>query len=249
MKLKIIYRTCEIVKSMHGTDRPFSMTKSEIIDACFGSLINSAQKSSTDCEIIIVGDRLSKERISFYKPYASHFVLGEFGNGKSIEKTFNVADESDDKSCIFFCEDDYFFTPNAIDYMMDFIIKKNQYLPGFEETELFIHPPDYPDRYKFPDPFTKKSFNTYFLCLSNYCHWRQIPSTTFTILCEKKSYSKFRNIFYASAPTWNDQLLSKEIYSRSLCISPIPGLATHLHDVAMTPIVDWNKLIKNSFNL
>jgi hypothetical protein len=245
MKLKIIYRTCEVIKSMHGTDRPFGMTKSKIIETCFSSLVNSAQKTDVKCEIIIVGDRLSKQRVDYYKPYTSNFVLGEFGNGKSLEKTFNVADELDEDSYIFFCEDDYLFTPNAINHMMDFMDNKGKYLPGFDHIDLFIHPPDYPDRYKFPDPFTRRSINSYFLCLSDYCHWRQVPSTTFTILCKHNSFMKFRDVFYKSAPTWNDHILSSEIYSKALCMSPLPGLASHMHDVAMTPLINWRDIINH----
>ena len=74
MNLKIIYRTCEVINSMHGTDRPFGMNKSEIIETCFSSLINSAKNTEVNCEIIIVGDRLSKQRVDYYRPYTSNFI-------------------------------------------------------------------------------------------------------------------------------------------------------------------------------
>jgi hypothetical protein len=29
---------------------------------------------------------------------------------------------------------------------------------------------------------------------------------------------------------------------RALCLSPIPGVATHMHETVMTPLVDWEAI-------
>ena len=74
--LNIIFRTCDVVNSIHGTDRPFGLTKKEIVDVCFSSLINSLDKTKgtyiggIKYKFYIIGDKLSEERIEYFKPYA-----------------------------------------------------------------------------------------------------------------------------------------------------------------------------------
>ena len=65
--------------------------------------------------------------------------------------------------------------------------------------------------------------------------------------CETVStHKKYKDIFMKSAVNWNDGLFSEHVYKRDdvLCISPIPSLACHMHEVAMSPLVDWKKLIE-----
>lgn len=243
MRLSIIYRTCEVVEAVHGTPRPFGMTKKQVIDACFKSLLNTMKEYQGDVDLIVVGDRLSQERQEFFAPHAKEVIVGTFGNGPSIEKTFEVADAQAEGTILFFLEDDYLLVPHALPYMMDMFVHKDRYLGPLRENHLFVHPPDYPDRYMWPDPHTGKMLNGYLILLSDLCHWRQIPSTTYTFLCSKEAYVQYRDILWASAPTWNDRLLSQHIYSQSLCLSPMPGLATHMHVGAMTPLVEWEKLV------
>lgn len=248
MKLCIIYRTCEVVEAVHGTPRPFGMTKKQVIDTCFESLVKTKAEYQGETEIIVVGDRLSPERQEFFRPHVDQVIVGSYGNGPSIEKTFEVADTKPEGTILFFCEDDYLFVPQALPYMMDMYQNKDRYLGPLRQNHLFIHPPDYPDRYLWPDPHTGKVLNGYLILISDHCHWRQIPSTTYTFLCSKEAYLKHRETLWVSAPNWNDRLLSQRIYTQELCLSPMPGLASHMHVGAMTPLVDWQKLTKYEGN-
>jgi hypothetical protein len=243
MKLCIIFRTCEVVESVHGTPRPFGLTKKSVIDACFHSLLRALSNLQGDVSLVVVGDRLSRERQAFFAPSAQKMVIGEYGNGPSIEQTFRVADEQDEGTVLFFCEDDYLFVPHALAYMMDLYANRQRYFAALAQFHLFVHPPDYPDRYLWPDPHTGAMTNFYQILLSDYCHWRQIPSTTYTFLCTKEAYVKHRATLWESAPNWNDRLLSERIYRNELCVSPLPGLASHMHEGAMTPLVDWRGVL------
>ncbi|MGB5359703.1 MAG: hypothetical protein WBN27_07145 [Eudoraea sp.] len=50
-----------------------------------------------------------------------------------------------------------------------------------------------------------------------------------------------------------DRVISRKLFGRfgygfwssSVCFSPIPGLSTHMHQDTMTPLVNWEKLIRD----
>jgi hypothetical protein len=110
---------------------------------------------------------------------------------------------------------------------------------------LVIHPPDYPDRYLAAQRRSSLLF------LAGRRHWRQISNTTFTVLAEAKTYRRFRAAFDRAAHGADDALLSATVYgdqdfaSRALCLSPIPGVATHMHAGVMTPLVDWEPVFRH----
>lgn len=231
-KINIIYRTCDVVEAVHGTPRPYGLTKTKLIDLCFKSLVDSLQDIEFD--MTILGDRLSDERIKFFQPWCHNLYNGELGNGKSIAECFTLASKLHDEEWVYFCEDDYLHQNFSLKWILDFI-------QNFNYENLFIHPVDYPDRYtRLEDVNTR-----WHLFKSNHCHWRQIYNTTYTFLCQVKTFKKFFDIFMKSAPDWNDGLFSEQVYKRNdvLCLSPIPSLACHMHEVCMSPFVDWKKII------
>lgn len=244
MKLCIIYRSCEVVASVNGAKRPFGLDKGKVIDVCFNSLLETMKQSQEDIDLIVVGDKISEERRAFFSPHAKEVIVGNFGNGKSIEKTFEIADCQKDDTLLFFCEDDYYFVPQAIPYMLELFRNKEKHLGYYRLQHLFVFPVDYPDRYLWPDPHTRKMANPCLIFISEHCHWRQIPSTTYTFLCTKEAYLKHREVLMRSAPKWDDRLLSQGIYAQEVCVSPMPGLCTHMHEGVMTPLINWENLIR-----
>jgi hypothetical protein len=55
-------------------------------------------------------------------------------------------------------------------------------------------------------------------------------------------------IFKKASVGANDGYLSKALYGEKnfsgkiLCLSPLPGLSTHMHTDTMTPLTDWEAL-------
>ena len=245
-KVNIIYRTCEKVKSVHNTDRPFGMNKTQIINYCFVSLTRSMRfcyaKTDVKNDIIIVGDELSQERIDWYKVYAPKVIYNDsFGNAASIAKTFEIAKDLPDDEWIYFCEDDYLHMDESFYHMYEFLDSKGMYLKNYSSKDLFIHPTDYPDRYTRDNDF----YQRWNIFISKYSHWRQIYNTTYTFLCSVKSFKKYYEIFMESAKNWDDGLFSDKVYWRDdvLCLSPIPSLACHMHEISMSPFIDWKGVL------
>jgi hypothetical protein len=253
----IILRTCDVVHSLHNAPRPYGLDKRTLIKVCFLSLLKSLE--GFEYKIHIVGDRLSDEMLAFFRQYPVEMTLGEYGNDESIRQCLRIAYLLPEEDWAYICEDDYLHTPNAFLWIDDLIKHKKEYLGDkalarsvrfirvkLHKRHIVIHTPDYPDRYK------RRYMRFGLIFLSRYCHWRQISNTTFTLMAQVRTFKKFQRIFDGSAAGASDGYLSRHLFAgirfgnKALCLSPIPGVATHMHEDVMTPLVDWEKIVKDT---
>jgi len=261
IKYRIIFRSCDAVYSAHGVSRPFNLDKRGIIKSCFLSLLESV--GNFPHEIIVLGDRLSAEMEEFFTAFPIRLLNETLDNERSIARSLEIADSLPGDEWVYFCEDDYLHVPWAFGYIDDLIRNQAGIINGeFKSVPLFIHPADYPDRYQ---PQRRQPSHIF---LSRHCHWRQISNTTFTFLAEVNTIKRYMDVFRKAAKNADDELLSREIYAfepgkandtlvsflrrrfaglkrpgrnTALCVSPIPGLSTHMHEGVMTPLLDWEK--------
>lgn len=256
-KYNIIFRACDIVNAVNKNPRPFNLEKAKLIKLCFLSLVESLKE--LDFKIIVLGDKLSEDMIDFFNSFEVELRLGNFGNDASIRETLKIASTIPDDEWIYFCEDDYLHVPHAfriIDHFLNernsiFIQKKKlnnlSTFVNLKDKDLFIFPPDYSDRY---DPGYRQHS---LILLSSDCHWRQVNSVTFTFLTKSSTIKKHFSLFKKSSVKARDRLFSRKLFGRfgfgfwtsSVCFSPIPGLSTHMHRDTMTPLVNWEKLIRD----
>jgi hypothetical protein len=253
-KFHIVFRTCDVVHSLHQTPRPFGLDKRTLIKVCFLSLLESLK--GVQHRITILGDRLSNEMLSFFQQFDCTILNEELGNDRSIFRSVQLACESGADEWVYLCEDDYLHTPNAFECIVDLIRNRDEYLKmrspirfrrgseRFRDVPLIIHPADYPDRYRRHE----RRFSLLFL--GSVCHWRQISNTTFTILASASTFQQYRSLFERASKGAQDGYLSEHLYGshffgqKALAVSPIPGVATHMHEEVMTPLVNWKELVK-----
>ena len=245
MKLKVIYRLCDAVNSLHGrpdgipgSPRPLGLDKKEVIKLCLSSLETTLK--GLDHEVFIVGDRVSEEIWELakekLKPVYYFNSQEKLGDGKSLLESSKVAMNQNDDDLIYFVEDDYLHDPEnfaqRIKDIFDFA-EKNLQVPWF------VHPTDYPDQYS---RLLKRSY--LFQTNSGYC--REISSTTHTFMVQKKYYKLFVDFFReCHKDDGNDGKLSTIFQDKAICLSPLPGVATHFHIGTISNYVDWNKVIEN----
>lgn len=251
----IILRTCDLVHSLHNAPRPFDLDKRSLIKACFKSLHNAVKDYPH--RITVLGDRLSDEMQDFFRSYNVRLLNEELGNDKSIRRQVELALESADDEWVYFVEDDYLHTRDAFKWIDDFIEHKDSYISTkrlarqlrfirlkLSDKPLVIHTPDYPDRY------LPKYLRFSLIFISKYCHWRQITNTTFTMMMQGSTVKRYKNILLRSSIGADDGFLSRRLFaglifgSKALCVSPVPGVSTHMHSEVMTPLVDWEKVIR-----
>ena len=254
-KYNIIFRACDAVASAHGRPRPFGLEKTELIQACFQSLRDAVRPFPHQIEVL--GDRLSDQLLDFFSKLSIPVTNGQFGNDESIRATFRAALAYPDDEWVYFCEDDYLHRASSFLHLDEFIDRREQYLvtrPGAswqrfltgrpERNPLFISLHDDPYNYRARKRRPSLVFR------SAQCHWRQVGCTTFTFLTQVRWVRKYHGVLERSATGANDRYMSRQIYGstalrgRALCVSPLPALATHLHEGQLSPGVDWKALLE-----
>lgn len=250
VNFNIIFRACDIVEAFNKSPRPFGLLKKDVIKVCFKSLQEAVKPFPHS--ITILGDKLSDEIMNYFNSFNVKVLIGDFGNDASIRASIDLALQFPSDEWVYFCEDDYLHHPNSFIRFAQLIENKNKitickkklFSKKYISTQpdLVIHPPDYPDRYL--DNQRKQSF----IFLAEDYHWRQISNTTFTFLTQASTVKKHYKTLIRSSYGANDAYLSKRLYGKKsfhnkcLCLSPIHGLANHMHVDTFTPCVNWNEI-------
>ncbi len=248
-KLKIIYRVCDIVNSLHTglngslNPRPFNLSKKEIIKICCSSLAESLEKFSDQYEFHIIGDRVSEDTWNFVneklKPVSSFNSQIALRDSGSLLKCSELAMTFQDDDLIYFVEDDYLHDAEFFSKKLsDFINFSNQNI----NIPWFIHPTDYPCQYN-------RALKRSFILQTESGYWREVSSTTHTFMCYKKFYNMFVNHFReCHKEDGNDGKLSQIFSTQALCFSPLPGIATHMHQGTFSRYIDWESIMRKYHN-
>jgi len=234
--VQIYFRACEKQETISYVDRWKEVSKTEILKKCWLSL----QKSITsEDRVVIIHDSVSKETLEFMQRTASGMIFlqevpnHEWGYHLHTVTMVNLLEKeclnSNSREVFYLVEDDYLHTPNALHVIRDMM----------KYWGHFGVPYDYPDRYKTPT-------NTQ-VFVGPDRHWRTVPSSTMTIFAHAQTWLSHIEALKDCAPTSNDQVF-QDIFQKEACLSPLPGIASHLTPYHMTPLVDWNS-IWNSINV
>ena len=158
----------------------------------------------------------------------------QMSNMANIHQSLIEAKESED--LIYFVEDDYIHSKNAINEM----ILTFERISSQTKGDLFLCPIDYPYLYSKAEPTQ--------VFLGDNHHWRKINETLCTFLTSKKIVDRHWNILKSMCEIehYPFEKPLHNIYEKELCISPIPSLAIHCTNVnsifGLSPNVDWKKL-------
>jgi hypothetical protein len=265
-KYNVIFRTTEGESRLSGSGlairavpRPFGLDVRTLIKACFLSLHEAVKPFPHS--IHVLGDKLSEDLTTFFERSADRdsaikVHLGDSDSGESIRQSLSLALSFPDDEWAYFCEDDYLHRSEAFVWIDELV--RNREVLRFEphrwfmkllfrnanKAPLIIHPTDYPDRYEAK----RRLFGLLFITRLN--HWRQISDTTHTFMAEAGTIRRYEKIIRESSMPPRDFYLSRHMYShvffrgRGLCVSPIPGVAAHMTEGVMTPLVDWESLLR-----
>lgn len=226
--MHIYFRACEKQQTISNVTRFQNISKTEIIKRCWLSLQASIADNDS---ITIIHDTVSDNTLAWLKG-TSHTSNINFIEVPDHDWSYHqhtvvlldvlaeqIIKYPDDLHYI--VEDDYLHTPDAISVLEDTL----------KNWEHFAVSYDYPDRYTMnPEPAM--------VLLGADRHWRTVTSSTMTVLAKGKTWSRFIEAIKPFGPTSNDQVFT-HIYKQEPCISPLPGVASHMTDHHLTPLVDW----------
>jgi hypothetical protein len=230
--MKIYYRACEKEPTISHVQRYKDYSKKTILRKCFSSLVH--QITNVD-NLIIIEDEVCEETLAWMQKQVNTGLLTMVSVPKHDfsyhQHTVTLVEILDQQTKAFpnethlLVEDDYLFSANALSTVRS--------LKGLYDG--FFVPYDYPDRYQNP-----------FLCqviLGRTCHWRTVNSCTMTLGASGKAWQQIMPKLYEAAPTSNDKIF-EEIFKTYGCISPLPGVATHLTAHHPTPYFNIEKRLE-----
>lgn len=250
-RYRVILRACDRVASAHGRPRPFGLDKTTLVKLSFLSLAHALEP--TDHAIEVVGDGLSDELARFFESFPVAVHHGDLGNARSLAQSLELAYAAED--WVYLCEDDYLYDPRAFAWADELLESRDRYLTyaprprwrswrvgDLQRNPVFIFFPDYPDRYR------AKYRRPSLLFHSANCHWRQTTHTTWSFLAPAAELRRRRALIDRHAAAVADRQLSEALFAdlwfrgRVLCLSPLPGLATHMHEGTMSVLGDWERI-------
>lgn len=245
--LTIILRTCGHVESLHGT-RYIQKSKSEIINVCVSSLVNSInQVHGHNIELFVIDDHSSASVVADIKTILTQcnvpntFIPVEngTGNGYTMGKVYELV-EKHATDLWMHVEDDYLHFPEAFQDLLDSITE-------FEKVTgkmVAINPHDDVWRYK-------QEIYPSFILHGPYRHYRTVKHTTYTCLASRAIYDKYKQQFKdlvsltLQNADWVENKSINLVWNNAdvALFSPIPSLSLHLMDPSgKDPYIDVDGL-------
>ena len=265
--LKIILRTCtsELIMDQNKK-RIFDNEKNEYTFRTLRSLIKSIKVASSKFKnikfkLIVTDTNSSEEDINQVKKILEQSNIqnkfisidlekfkSKIKQGYSNAKFANMANfynslmiaKNEEADLIYFVEDDYIHSLNALTEM---ILAYEKFNTIFSK-DLVLLPSDYPYLYS-KDENTK-------IYLGEKNHWRLVSESLVTFMTTKKLILRYYDSLEKMGIEWTDpweQPLHK-IYTSNPCLSPIPSLAIHCANInsifGISPLIDAKELWENS---
>ena len=261
--LKIILRTCtsELIMDQNKR-RIFDDEKNEYTFRTLRSLIKSINKASLlfkniKFDLMVTDTNSPKEDIdkiqkilnksnienkfksidldNFKDKIKSGYSKAKFSNMANFYTSLMIAKE-ESADIIYFVEDDYLHSENAITEMIFAYEKFNTIF----SKDLVLLPSDYPYLYT-KDEATK-------IYLGEKYHWRLVSESLVTFMTSKRVIEKNYNNLEKMGIEWTDpwEKPLHEIYKLNPCLSPVPSLAVHCANInsvfGISPFIDLKEL-------
>jgi len=254
-QLTIILRTCEGVPCVHPHNpRPYDMSKTDVIKACFASLWRAACNSQLMWRIYVIDDGSSPELRDWMRGHKGGRVKGTqliveehsgLGNAGSLARQFALVEELnlDDDSWVYLVEDDYLHTGDCFWRVRDFL--------NFAEGDFYISP--YCQPYNAWHAVESRQAGLQVVrpsCLimsevmrtekprrwvrTPLHDWMQVFHTCWTFLTTAGVLRRHWGVYQAALPRWDDATISA-IYETVPCWTPIPALASHFQEGCQSP--------------
>jgi hypothetical protein len=201
---------------------------------CLEKIKNIFKNFNTKYTLINLDIAKFKNKIKKVNQRGEDVSFNQMSNMANIHQSLLEARKSED--LIYFVEDDYIHKKNSINEM----IFTYERISSQINKEVILCPTDYPYLY------TKAEITQNFL--GHRYHWRKINETLCTFLTSRIMIEKYWDKYISMCEEEHSPFEEPmhDIYTKELCISPIPSLAVHFTNVnsvfGISPNIDWKKL-------
>lgn len=194
-------------------------------------------------------------------------TMDKVGNLGTFAKQIDILVSQTDADYVYFAEDDYFYLPNSLEKMVDFLRENSD--------ADFVTPYDHPDSYTRPSCIERHVVRP-----GGHRYWRTATSTCLTFLTSRSCLAETQNAFRTYClgngdyPLWQTltqrfRLFDPRIHfvdtfrfkswlriwrwglgtlltHRPYALwGPIPTLATHMESTGLSPVVDWQTVFQD----
>ena len=228
---------CKSIKDTKKEIKNFKV-KLKIIDD--NSNRNVLKKIENICKLNSVDFELSNLNVNLYK---KEF---KFKNNKRMQahnshifasKEYAIKSNYD---LIYFVEDDYLHSPNALTEM----IFTYQKFSTIHNKDIILCPSDYPYLYSKNQPTN--------VIIGHKIHWRNVKESLCTYMISKKILKSCWSFYYDMMINNYDPYEKPlhKLYKKYNCYSPIPSLALHVTNInsvyGLSPGINYKKFWENS---
>ena len=240
-KNEYTFRTLRsLTKSIKAASNKFNDIKFELIVTD----TNSPEEDINQIKKILEQSNIQNKFISinlkkFENKIKQGYSKAKFSNMANFYNSLMIA-KNEEADIIYFVEDDYIHSINALTEM---ILAYEKFNTIFSK-DLILLPSDYPYLYS-KDENTK-------IYLGEKNHWRLVSESLVTFMTSRKLIVKYYDSLEKMGIEWTDpweEPLHK-IYASNPCLSPIPSLAIHCANInsifGISPLIDAKKLWENS---
>jgi len=203
----------------------------------------SLQKSvSPDDTIVLIEDQCKKETIDWFEKTCNTFNLEilhvpaheplDYIHYHMLLDHLDKTTKQYENEVFLLLNDDYLYTDDALSVL------KSIFDDGWNGFATMF---DYPDRYSLDKQGTPLTTRLCEIFIGSKRHWRTIPSCP-GITSAKGNMWQLNMLVIKQAAAYHSDSYTYLSYSKYGCVSPIPGVSSHLTPYHMTPMVDWQKI-------
>ncbi len=212
---------------------------------CLMSFLRAFERVRGRAEITFVNDGpMPDDRLVIMERYGKIVSFPGLGNSPSYRETLALAVALPPDSLVYFAEDDYLYTPQALEKLLAAFDE----IPAAEYVTLF----DHMDRYTRSDD-SRRGYSR--LYLAGGLHWRTVESTCMTFGARVRTLRSDAWIHrLGTVPKtprdrtiWRCTQGEKEFFwkfPKRTLVGPIPSLATHMDPEGLAPNVDWEEVAR-----
>lgn len=212
---------------------------------CLMSFLQAFERVRGRAEITFVNDGpMPDDRLAIMERYGKIVSFPGLGNSPSYRETLALAVALPADSLVYFAEDDYLYTPQALEKLLAAFDE----IPAAQYVTLF----DHMDRYTRADD-SRRGYSR--LYLAGGLHWRTVESTCMTFGARVRTLQSDAWIHrLGTVPKtprdrtiWRCTQGEKEFFwkfPKRTLVGPIPSLATHMDPEGLAPNVDWEAVAR-----
>ena len=228
--MNIYYLASIKENTISGTKRHLweKTNKETILKKCWISL---QQSIAEDDRIFIIDSNLPSELLNWMYD-TSQGLVTQIQVPKTKEPyqflltALDTLEENINDRSHFIVEDDYLFVYDALPVIKECL----------QHWHSFGTPDDNPQKYL-------DNIQESFVYVGNDRHWRSINTSGWSVFGNSMIWKNFINLLKENSKTNNYEIFNN-IFRQTPSICPLPGVATHLKEGHMTPLINWTEIWK-----